>query len=288
MRYFERTRVVLAEVWQTWQRNDATGRAAAVGFFATFSIAPLLLLSFGAVGVLFSRASARSDMMSFVVRTMGDETGRAVEGILTSVAESHDPAITIVGIVALVFGASGVFVHLQRALNAVLSVDTPVRSGWRALLWKRLVALLMVVSSLLFVFAGISLNIAVSWGRQQFPHFGGWGLWRGISFVGFFVLMALMFAMILKFVPDMRLGWRHVALGAITAAFIFTVAQITVALYFGRSGALSAYGGASSVLVALVMIFIGVSALLAGAALTGVLQRAGADPRALRPKHFET
>lgn len=279
---------MLAEVWRAWQRDDATGRAAAVAFFATFSLAPLLLLSFSAVGAMFSRESARHDMISVVRRALGDETGRAVEGILTSAAATHDPAITIVGIVALVFGASGAFEQLRASLNAVLSVPEPPRSGWRALIWDRLVAVLMVVSSLLFILAGISLNIGISWWRQRFPDVTGFGLWRGISFVAFFVLMALMFGSILKFVPDMRLKWRHVAPGALTAAFIFTAAQITVALYFDRSGAMSAYGGASSVLVALVMIFVGVSALLAGAELTDVLGRDDAEFKARqreRQKH---
>ncbi|MGK2859858.1 MAG: YihY/virulence factor BrkB family protein [Thermoanaerobaculia bacterium] len=277
IRFITGIRDVLAEVWRAWQRDAATGRAAAVAFFATFSLAPLLLLSFGAVGALFSRDSARHDVISVVRRALGDEAGHAVEGILTSVAAKHDPAITIVGIVALLFGASGVFEHLRRSLNAVLKVQEPPRRGWRALIWNRLVAVLMVVSSLLFVFAGISLNIGISWWSQQFPDVTGIGLWRGVSFVAFFVLMAVMFGSILKFVPDMKLKWRHVAPGALSAAFIFTAAQVAVALYFDRSGAMSAYGGASSVLVALVMIFIGVVALLAGAELTDVLGRDNAE-----------
>lgn len=280
MGFIKRVGHVLAEVGRAWQRDDATGRAAAVAFFATFSLAPLLLLSFGAVGALFSRESARHDMISVVRRSLGNETGRAVEGILTSVAATHDSAITIVGIVALLFGASGVFEHLKGSLNAVLSVPEPPRSGWRALIWDRLVAVLMVVSSLLFVFAGISLNIGISWWGQRFPDVTGLGLWRGVSFVAFFVLMALLFGSILKFIPDMRLKWRHVAPGALSAAFIFTAAQVLVALYFDRSGAMSAYGGASSILVALVMIFVGVAALLAGAELTDVLGRDDAEFKA--------
>lgn len=268
---------MLAEVWGAWHRHDATGRAAAVAFFATFSLAPLLLLSFSAVGTLFTRESARHDMVSVVHRALGAETGRAVEGILRSAADTHDPTITIVGIAALLFGASGVFEHLKKSLNAVLSVPTSPRSGWRALVWDRLVAVLTVVSSLLFIFAGISLNIGISWWKQRFPDVTDLGLWRGISFVAFFVLMALMFASILKFVPDMRLKWRHVAPGALSAAFIFTAAQVAVSLYFERSGAMSAYGGASSILVALVMIFVGVVALLAGAELTDVLGKDDAE-----------
>jgi membrane protein len=275
----------MRRVWQwlrllydEWQHDNATLMAAAVAFYATFSIGPLLLIIVAIGSLFFNEETARREVVEGTARLVNARTAQAVERIVNAATTGDQKGVTIVGGILLLFGASGVFRQLRLALNLVLDIPDPPE-GWVAFLKSRAIAVVMVIGTMLLLLVVMTATATLATIRNFVPEIpaADVAVWRTIEFFVTTVIIAIVFAAILKWVPDVRLGWRHVWKGAAIAAVLFSAGRLLIGLYLGRAAATSIYGAAASLFVALVAIFFAVLVLLLAAEITEILGRRDAE-----------
>lgn len=277
---FRRTAAILKATWRELQRDNAMMLAAAVAFYATFSLAPLLLLLVRAGAVLFGRAAARQQLLDFIAGTAGPNAARAVGRIIVAASEA-DGGATAVSVVVLVIGSSAVFRHLKAAMNLVLDVPTRQDGGLMRYLRNRAFAALMAMTGIVIVITALGTTSVLAWLRANAPYALGRValVWRGAELLVSFAVIAIVFAAILRWVPDIRMKWRHVGAGAALAALVFTAGQFLISVFVSRTRFTAAYGAAGSVVLLLLYVYFTVAIILAAAELVEILARRDGDFR---------
>lgn len=276
---------VIRAIYREWQKDNGMMLAAGVAFYATFSLAPLLLLLTNSGAMLFGRASARSRLLELVGDSVGPGAAAAVERILLS-ARQTDAGATAISVVLLLIAASAVFRHLKVALNVVLDVPTDDQGNvvWR-FLRDRLLAAAVAVTTIVLIISALGVTAILAWFRRNAPAVLSEIaiVWRGAEFLTSFVVLAIVFTGILRFVPDIRMEWRHVVRGGAVAAALFVVSQYLITLYVARASFTAAYGTAGSVVLLLFYVYFTVALLLATAEATEMVAREDAAFR--RERH---
>jgi membrane protein len=280
---------MLKSAFQEWNKDKAPRLAAALAYYTIFSIAPLLILVIAIAGFFFDTAAVREQLMGQIESLVGSNGADFLRTALDNAnrpGESSGWIATIVSIVLLLVGATGVLVQLQTALNEVWDVEADPDRGMSNLLRKRLLSLgmLLVIGFLLLVSLVISSVIA---GFSDYFHTLAPGLdslVQLVNFVAGFAITTLLFALIFKYVPDVVITWGDVWFGAAITALLFSIGKFVIGLYLGNSSFASSYGAAGSVIILLVWIFYSAQILFFGAELTQVFaQRFGSK---IRPNQF--
>ena len=267
---------LLKEAFGEWQRDKVSLLAAALAYYTVFSIAPLLVIAIAIAGAVFGEEAARGEIVSQIDYLVGQQGAEAIE---TALANANQPqlgsAASIISIVVLFIGASGVFAQLQSALNTVWNVRVKPGAGIWGFIRKRLLSFGVVISIgfLLLVSLVIStiLSAISNLGLDLFSDFAF--LWRGINLLISFSLITLLFALIYKYLPDVKIHWKDVWVGAIITSLLFIFGKYLIGLYLGKSSLGSTYGAAGSLIVFLAWVFYSAQILLFGAELTQVYTR---------------
>jgi membrane protein len=254
-----------------WNRHEAPRLGAALAFYTILSLSPLVILVVAVAGLIFSRSAAQTHLLSQVQAMIGPEGGKAVETMLMS---AHKPAAgilgTIVGILSLLFGASGVFTELRSALNVVWEVEPEKTSGLLSFLRERFFSFGMVLSvGFLLLVSLILSTVLAAIGK----FFGGLlpvpsQFLAVINFCVSYVGVALLFALIFRYVPEAKVRWRNVWNGALITGLFFTIGKTLIGLYLGKSSLGSTYGAAGSVIVVIVWVYYSAQIFFFGAELT--------------------
>jgi membrane protein len=258
--------------------NDNTFRlAASLAFYTIFSIAPVLLIAVGSASLFFSRETAVHRVAEEMRRLVGEEGASALRQVLESSAGLGQGAWAItIGIATLILGASVVFAELQSALNQVWGVKSEVRRGLILdLVLDRLRSFSIALGVGFLLLVSLVLSAALS-GLQDYltnwmPSFP-W-LWQAGNIVISFFVVAVLFAMIYKFLPDVQIEWRDVWIGAVVTSFLFNGGKYLISIYLGRAAIGSAFGAAGSFAVLLVWIYYSALISFFGAEFTQVYAR---------------
>ena len=271
---------LLRAAYGEWQHDNAMMLSAAVAFYATFSLAPLLLLLLTTSRWFFGEGAARQRLVELIAETAGVRASRAVDRVIEA-ASSGDESITIWSSILLVVAASAVFRQLKLALNLVLDVPNREDGGVLIFLRRRAFAVLIVIAGILLLLVALFATATVEWIRANAPAaLGEYGaIWRVAEILLKFAVVYVAFGATLKFVPDVRMRWRVVAMSSAVAAVLFIIGQTVLGLYVARSGFASAYGAAASVILLLLYVYFTVAILLAAAELTEVSARDDAEFR---------
>jgi membrane protein len=263
-----------------WMADRAATMGAALAYYTLFSLAPLLLMAISVAGAVFGINTARGEILGQLRSLLGDDGAAAVAALLDNVQRSGQSTLgTVVGALLLVIGATSVFAELQDSLDHIWRVDTVRRGGsmWQ-LMRARLLSfgLVLGVGFLLMVSLAVSAALA-AWGRWWAPVFGGGKLLLQWANHGLgFLLTALLFAAIYKWLPRARIGWWDVALGSALTALLFTLGKALIGWYIGSSGVASGFGAASAIVALLVWVYGSAQLFLFGAELTWIFaQRHG-------------
>jgi membrane protein len=264
---------ILKESGIAWFEDKAPRLGAALAYYSLFSLAPLLLIAIAVAGLIFGEQAARGEVFHQVQSAVGPTAAAALEGLLKSAARGTTLATVVGGVLAL-FGASGVFVELQDALNTIWRVPPPKRSGLWDAIRSRLLSFAVVLGTGLLLLASLVATAALAAPSGTLDSItslpGGAWLWQGVNFLLSFVLMALLFALIFKVLPDAAIAWRDVWLGAAVTALLFSLGKYAIGLYLGRTGVTSVFGAAGSLIALLVWIYYSAQILLFGAEFTWV------------------
>jgi membrane protein len=256
----------------SWFDDRAPTMGAALAYYTLFSMAPLLLIAISVAGEVFGMAAARGEILAQLHALLGKDGAEAVAALLLGVQRSGQSATaTVIGALLLTIGATSVFAELQDSLDHIWRVDTPRRGGTLWLLLRaRLLSfgLVLGVGFLLTVSLALSAALA-AWGRWWAPVLGGGqALLAWINHGLGFVLTALLFAAIYKWMPRARIGWADVALGSLLTAALFTLGKLLIGWYIGSSGVAAGFGAASAIVALLVWVYGSAQVFLYGAEVT--------------------
>ena len=260
-----------------WWSDNTFRMAAALSFYMIFSLSPLLVIAIGAAGLLFGEEQARERVAEEIGRLIGSHGGAAVER-MTQQAEfgASSPWAIAMGVTALVLGSTVVFAELQSALNQIWDVQADSR---RSGIWKivrdRLLSfgLVLAVAFLLLVSLMISTALAAAEARltRWIPHAAG--TWQWANQLAFVLIAAALFALIYRYLPDARIRWRDVAVGAAVTSVLFNSGKYLIGLYPGQTAGTSTYGAVGSFAVFLIWMYYSSLICFFGAEFTQVYSR---------------
>lgn len=273
MRFIRSAWPMVREAFSDWSEDNAPRLGAALAYYTVFSLAPLLIIVIAIAGLVFGEEAARGQIVDQVRGLVGDDAGKAIQDMIARAQQPTSGLLaTACSLVALVFGASGVFGELQAALDTVWEVAPKPGRGLRGIIKDRFLSLTMVLGTgfLLLVSLVASAALAAAGGAMRELTPGLEAAAHVVETLVSFGVTTLLFAAMFKFLPDARVQWRDVWVGAIVTAALFTVGKFAIGLYLGHAGVTSAYGAAGSLVVILVWVYYSAQILLFGAELTQV------------------
>lgn len=276
------------DTFQGFIDDDVLTRAGAIAYFTLFSLGPLLFLASGIAGVIFGEEAVREALATQLRGMLGQDAGAAVhEMAQRALGQAQGSWALAIGIGTLIITASGAFAALQGALNAIWKTEAPIASTHgsviAAFLRARALSVGLVGTTAFLLLASLIASAAISalgqWltaGREA----ASW-LLSLANFTLSFVLIASLFAAVFKILPDRRLQWRDVIVGAIATAFLFTLGKTAIGFYIGRSGVSEDFGAAGSIAVVLLWLYYSAVIFLLGAEFTRAWS--GKEPAAETP-----
>jgi membrane protein len=274
------------EAVDAWIEDYAPSMGAALSYYTLFSIAPLLLIAVGVAGLIFGEQAARGEIFGQLRELMGDQGAAAVERLLASADKPEGGIIaTSTGIAVLLLGAMTVFGELQNALDRIWRAPARKKAaGWWNLLHSRLLSFGMILGIAFLLMVSLVLSALVSaLGKLWGPAFKDWEtIAHLIDILVSFGMVTLLFAMIYKFIPRVRIAWRDVWVGAAVTAVLFAVGKVLIGLYLGKSTVASAFGAAGSLAVMMVWVYYSAQIFLLGAEFTWIYAHAYGSRRGER------
>lgn len=263
-----------------WSSDNASRLGAALAYYTVFAIAPLLLIVVTIVGFIWGDQSmqVQQEVLGQISAQMGEDAADVIRNLLESMAEERSGGgrvAAVVGVLTLLFAATGVFVQLQGALNTIWDVKPKPGQGIMGFVMSRLLSfgLILVIGFLLLVSLVASTVLSILSAKVQSVLPGvGW-LWSVLEFGISFGLITLLFAFIYYYLPDVEVAWRDVWVGAAVTALLFVVGEYLLSLYLGRSSTASTYGAAGSFVALLVWIYYSAQIFFFGAEFTQVYAR---------------
>ena len=249
----------LRDIATQWFEDEPFQLAAALSYYTLFSLAPILIIAIALAGFFFDREAATNQIVQTFQGFVGQESAKAVQEMIRNASSKPKTGMisTVVGIVVLVFGAGGVVGQLQSSLNRIWGVTTKPGRGIWDFVRERFVSFAMVlgVGFLLLVslvITAILTHLTLYIGSL----IGGAAVMAyALDLVMSFGFVTVLFAMIYKFLPDVRIQWRDVWIGAALTSVLFTLGKFLIGFYLGTSGVTSAFGAAGSLITVLLWVY---------------------------------
>jgi membrane protein len=258
---------LLRDTGTQWQEHEAARLAASLALYTLLSIAPLLVIAVAVAGMAFGQDAARGQISQEIARVVGPQAGQAIEGLIANArTPSAGISSSVVGLVVLLFGASGVFGELQAALNQIWNVKPKPGRGVRGIVRDRFLSFTMVMGVAFLLLVSLVLSAALV---SLTAFFGNLvplpALWHALNMLVGLGVATLLFALMFKVVPDVQIGWRDVWVGGFVTALAFSIGKIVLAWYVGRSATVSPFGAAGSLVALIVWVYYSAQILFLGA-----------------------
>jgi len=265
--------------------------AAALAYYTTFSLAPLLLIVVGIAGVVFHhRESVLHQIQRQVEYLVGSDAARQVASMVESASRhsSHSVPSAVLGFIAVLVGATGAFGQLQSSLNQIWKVmPDPRVGGFRNFIGQRILSFGMILAIAFLLLVSLVVTAAIeAFSSFISPYLPNWVTGPMLVALGFFVsflVVTAMFASMYKILPDAEIRWRDVWFGAAVTSLLFTVGKFLIGAYLGHSGAADAYGAAGSLVLLVLWVYYSSMIFLIGAEFTAIWSERCSG--AVRPKH---
>ncbi len=262
-----------------FSNDQAVTLGAALAYYAMFSIAPLLVIIVGVAGLVLRDQNTQQKVVQQIQQVVGDKAAGIVQSMMSAQHRSGSLIATIIGVVVLLLGASGLFGQLKSSLNQIWGVKPKPDRGIMGLVLDRLVSILLVLGIGILLMASMVLTSCISFFYQDInrlvhlPGFVAQIINLGVS-LG---IITMLFMVVFKVLPDVRIPWRNLWIGAFTTALLFVAGEYLLSLYLSRQGTTSSYGAAGSVVLLLMWIYYSSLILFVGAEFTQVYaQQTGA------------
>jgi membrane protein len=260
---------LIQEAGNGWLDDKVPRMSAALAYYTILSVAPLLVIALGIAGQFLGPQQVQDAVVKQLGGLVGEEGGKAIQTMIAH-ASNLGSSVTaiIVGGIVLLFGASGVFAELQDALNTIWEVQPkPGRPVW-TIIRERFLSFAMVLGTCFLLLVSLVVSAVLA----ALTQWMGWGaegvVGQVLTFCISFGVITLLFAMIFKVLPDVKIAWGDVWVGALATAFLFTVGKLLIGLYLGHASVGSAYGAAGSLVVFVVWVYYSAQILYFGAEFT--------------------
>jgi membrane protein len=268
---------LLKETASDWIDDKATSRGAALAYYSMFAIGPIVVLTISLAGLFYGAEAASGKVAAQLKDTVGREVAEAIESLVRSASDvTASTQAAFIGLVVALFGAAAAFLELQDALNTIWKVTPRAGRSILSILRERAFSFAMVLAAGLLLLASVVVTTAL----QAIDEYlvavslpGGEVLWHRINWLVSFAFVTLLFALIFKIVPDVRVRWRYVWAGAALTGVLFTLGKYLLAIYLTRTSVVSTYGAAGSLAAVLVWVYYSAQILLFGAEFTHVQAR---------------
>jgi membrane protein len=264
---------LIKEAAADWSHDRAPRLGAALAYYTVFSLVPFLVVVIALIGLVLGQEAAQSAILSHIATLVGDQSAAAIKDMIQRADQPSTGLVaTGLAVVTLLFGASGVFGQLQDALNTVWGVEPKEGRGVWGFIKDRFLSFVAVLGTGFLLLVSLILSSALA-------AFGKWfsgllplpeALLHLFNFVLSFVVVTGLFALIFKVLPDAKVAWRDVWVGALLTAALFTIGKYALGLYLGKSNVASAYGAAGSLVLILLWVYYSAQILLYGAEFTQV------------------
>jgi membrane protein len=250
---------VLKSAFKEWNAMDPFRQSAIIAYYAIFSLPGLLVLIITVAGAIWGIDAVNSRLFDQVAQTMGSDTAEQMKTMVEKASLSKDSVwATVIGVVTIVVGATGVFAQFQKTLNIIWEVKAdPKKSGIWSVVKSRLLSFGLIISIafiLLISFVITSmLTVLSDWMKYHFPE-ALMVLFFVLNFLLSLVIVSFLFALMFKFLPDAKIKWRHVWFGAIVTGLLFELGKWALGLYFGKAHPGQSYGAAASIILILLWV----------------------------------
>lgn len=284
---YRRVQAMTGEVIDNWSSDDAPRLAASLAYYTILSSAPLLVISIALADRVFGQKAAEGQLAWEIQTLVGGDAAQAIQGVLR---DAHRPSsgliATILSVATLIVGASSVVVELHSALNLIWKVPDADAGSWfaniLAFIKQRLYSSFVVVAAGCLLLISLVASVFITTIGQFFLPLLPTPEWvlHFATFGASFVVVTLLFAAIYKLIPDVRLRWSDVLIGASVTSLLFTIGKQLLAIYLGRVGFQSTYGAAWTVVLFLVWVYYSAQLFFLGAEFTKVYTRTYGSHRA--------
>lgn len=237
-----------------YRRHNASRFGAALAFYGVFSLAPALLIVIAVAGSLFGREEAEREILARIGGSFGAAAGMAIAAMAREAAPLRAGWFTtILGLMSLYFGLSGVYRQIEDALQTIWDERQNEEVGAMRGLRKRLASMLLVFGAVVIVLLSILTDAAIAvTGRYAAARLvGGEALWHATQLVVSTLVLTVLFAAVFRYLPHARATWRDVRLGAFVTAVLFVLGKFALGFYLGKANVGSAFGAAGSIVVVL-------------------------------------
>ena len=256
-----------------WNEINAPRLGAALAFYTILSVAPLIVICIAIAGLIFGPKAAQDQIARQIQSVVGYQGGQVLQSLLQT---AYKPASGIMaasfGFLTLLFGASGVFGELRDSLNTVWGVRATTTGGLMGMIKYRFFSFAMVLGIGFLLLVSLILSAAISAAGKFFQSYlpvPESALQVGSTVVTF-LTVSVLFALLYKLVPDVRIYWRDVAIGAAVTALLFSIGKFLIGLYLGKASVGSPYGAAGSLVVFIVWVYYSAQIFFLGAQFTRV------------------
>jgi membrane protein len=263
---------VTLRAFQDWWNDNCLRLAASLAYYTALSLAPLILLIVGVVGLVLDRQQVGSQLSAQIEGLIGPAGRDLVTSILAATNPQGGTLATVIGLITLLIGATAVFGELQATLNLVWEVrpapTTGVWAGIWAMLRERIFSLALVLALAFLLLVSLVISAALAGATALFKGPEQALLSRLLELGVSLVVLTFVFALLYKYVPDAEIGWRDVWLGGLITAVLFTLGKTAIGFYLGQASVGSAYGAAGSLIALLVWVYYSALIMFFGAEFT--------------------
>jgi membrane protein len=251
-----------------WSEHRAASKGAALAFYSLFSMAPILVLVIAIAGFFYGKDAAQGQLLTELRSLVGEQGAQTIQAVLAGARNKASGTVaTIIATVLLVVGATSAFAELKDSLDEIWGVPAPPDASWWDTVRTRLLSFGLILTLGLLLMTSLVVSAALSVAEN----FIG-GMWHSATIVfgwvawGFgFMVIAVLFGVIFKLLPRIKLSWHDVTIGALGTAVLFEVGKFAIGLYIGNSGTASSFGAAGSLIALLLWVYYSAQIFFLGA-----------------------
>ncbi|WP_291720444.1 YihY/virulence factor BrkB family protein [Bernardetia sp.] len=268
---------LLKETYTEWNALDPFRESAVIAYYTIFSLPGLLIMVIKSAGALFGEEAVRGEVTGQISGMIGQDAAEAVQEMIKNALSTEDSTFAlIVGIGSLIFGATGVFVQLQKSFNHIWEVEPDASNGIMKLVTDRATSfgMIVIIAFLLLISLVVSALISTlsDWMMRFLPDFMVYGM-TAIEILISLLIIGVLFGFMFKTLPDREIPWKTVGIGGVVTAILFTIGKEGLSLYFGMAEPASTYGVAGSIVLILLWVSYACLILFFGAEFTKVYAR---------------
>jgi membrane protein len=281
---------VTVQTVSNWTNVNPPHLSAALAFYTILSLAPLLVIFVAIAGFVLGRQAATGQIVEHIQNVAGPAAAKTIQTVITHMTRGHAGLIaTVTGGIVLLFSASGVFGELRDSLNRIWRVPTP-GSGLTGMVLYRIIAFSAVLGAglllLILLVATTFIHVAAKYFASILPLPGT--LLEAANFIITVAIVTLVFALLYKLIPDVRINWHDVWIGAAVTALLFTIGKFLIGLYLARATTGSAYGAAGSLVVFMLWLYYSGQIFFLGAEFTRIFSERHGSRAVLQQASTET